>query len=173
MSPSEIVNHENKKITIRSACKTDVPLILSFIKELAAYEKMASDVVADVDTLEKSLFGNIPYTEVIIADLNDEPVGFALYFHNFSTFLGKRGLYLEDLFVRASARGHGIGKALLQELATIAYKRDCARMEWWVLNWNKPAIDFYQSLDAEPMDEWTVYRLTGDALIDMAKKDEL
>lgn len=141
-----------------------VPLVLQFIEELAEYEKMSDQVVANEEMLHDSLFGNPKSCEVIIGYYQDEPVGFALFFHNYSTFLARPGLYLEDLYVRPNMRGRGFGKSLLQYLALIANKRGCGRMEWAVLNWNKPAIDFYQSLGAKPMDEWTVYRLAGDAL---------
>lgn len=158
-----------QNIHIRPATERDTGLILQFIKALAAFEKLADQVVADEDTLRASLFGDNPGAEVILAELDGAPVGFALFFHNYSTFLGQRGLYLEDLFVLESARGQGVGKALLQHLAGIARTRQCGRMEWWVLNWNKPAIDFYKSLRAEAMDNWTVYRMEGAALKALAE----
>lgn len=155
---------------IREAKELDCPLILNFIKELATYEKLLHEVVADLPTLKKHLFGDNPLAKVIIAEYKDEPVGFALYFHNFSTFLGKPGIYLEDLFVRPAYRGKGFGKQLLSYLAKKAIQLDCGRLEWWVLNWNKPAINFYKSLGAEPMDEWTVNRVTGEALKKLAEE---
>lgn len=141
-----------------------VRLVRTFIEELAEYEKMSDQVVATEEMLYESLFGEHRDCEVIIGYFNDIPVGFALFFHNFSTFLGRPGLYLEDLYIRPNMRGRGFGKALLHYLATLANKRGCGRMEWAVLNWNKPAIEFYKSLGAIPMDEWTVYRLSGKSL---------
>ena len=155
------------QITIRYAQKSDIPQILLFIKELAAYEKMLDDVVATEDLLREWIFEK-KKAEVILAEENGEPVGFALFFHNFSTFLGRAGIYLEDLFVRPEYRGKGIGKALLRRLAQITVERGCGRLEWACLDWNKPSIDFYLSLDATPMDQWTVYRLTGETLRRMA-----
>jgi len=151
-------------LRIESATERDLSLILSFIKKLAEYEKLSHQVVATEDLLRDALFGARPVAEVIIAYWNDEPVGFALFFHNFSTFLGRRGIYLEDLFVDTPHRGKGIGKALLIHLAKIAKERNCGRFEWAVLDWNKPSIDFYKSLGAVPLDDWTSFRLTGDAL---------
>ena len=151
-------------LRIDSATERDLPLILSFIKKLAEYEKLSHVVVATEDLLRDALFGPRPVAEVIIANWNDEPVGFALFFHNFSTFLGRRGIYLEDLFVDPSHRGKGIGKALLIHLAKIAKERNCGRFEWAVLDWNKPSIDFYKGLGAVALDDWTLFRLTGDAL---------
>lgn len=159
-------------ISVRFAQETDTPLILEFIRKLAEYEKLLDDVVATEEGLRKSLFGARPYGECLLAfdglESESQAVGFALFFHNYSTFLGQPGLYLEDLFVDQSARGRGIGKRLLQELARIAIERDCERLEWWVLDWNTPSIDFYKSLGAEPMDDWTVYRLSGENLSDLA-----
>ena len=149
--------------SFRCAVREDTPLILSFIRGLAAYEQMTDQVVADAQLLERELFDEHG-AEVIFALENGREVGFALYFSNFSTFLGRRGLYLEDLFVLPEYRGRGYGKALLQPLARIACERGCGRMEWWCLDWNRPSIDFYLSLDAEPMSDWTVYRLSGDTL---------
>jgi GNAT superfamily N-acetyltransferase len=151
-------------LRIASATERDLPLILSFIKKLAEYEKLSDMVVATEDLLRDALFGPRPVAEVIIANWNDEPVGFALFFHNFSTFLGRRGIYLEDLFVDPPHRGKGVGKALLLHLAKIAKERNCGRFDWAVLDWNKPSIDFYKSLGAVPLDDWTLFRLTGDAL---------
>jgi len=153
---------------IRKAIREDVPLILKFIKELADYEKMLDQVVATEEIIEDSIF-NRNKAEVVFAVYDGEEVGFALYFNNFSTFLGKPGLYLEDLYVREQMRGKGIGKTLLAYLAKIAVEEDCGRFEWWCLDWNKPSIDFYLKLGAIPMDEWTVYRLCDDALIELSK----
>lgn len=155
---------------IEPARERDVPLILDLIKGLAVYEKLADQVVATEDGLRESLFGPKPAAEVVIAYAADEAVGFALFFHNFSTFLGRRGLYLEDLFVRPEWRGRGAGRALLTHLAKIAAERECGRFEWSVLDWNEPAITFYKSLGAEPMDEWTIFRVTGDALSALADR---
>lgn len=154
-------------IAFRSASEADVPLILDFIRKLAEYEKMTDDVVATEGLLREWLFQR-KMAEVIFLEVNGIEVGFALFFHNFSTFLGRAGLYLEDLFVLEEYRSQGYGKALLQELARIALERGCGRMEWWCLNWNQPSIDFYRSLGAQPMDEWTVFRLSGETLADVA-----
>ncbi|WP_308911940.1 GNAT family N-acetyltransferase [Pseudokordiimonas caeni] len=156
------------QIDIRLGSKADVPVILSFIKELAEYERLSHLVVATEETLGAALFGDRPQAEVVIAALDGKDVGFALFFHNFSTFLGKQGLYLEDLYVRPEARGAGAGKALLKHLAKIALERDCGRFEWSVLDWNEPSIQFYKSLGAKPMDEWTIFRLDGEALAALA-----
>ncbi len=161
------VSH-NVEFSIRPACIEDCGLILSFIRELADYEKLLHEVEADISSLENTLFGENPYAEVVIADYQDKAVGFALFFHNYSTFLGKPGLYLEDLYIRPTMRGRGFGKSLLAYLASLAVDRGCGRLEWWVLDWNKPAIDFYQSLGAQPMQDWTVNRITGKALTDLA-----
>ena len=150
-------------IAIRPAA-ADLPLIAQLIRDLAAYEKLAHEVRFDEAVLHSKLFGPRPYAEVVIGELNGAPQGFALFFHNFSTFEGKPGIYLEDLFVRPEARGSGLGKALLAHLATLAVERDCARLEWSVLDWNEPAIGFYKKLGARLMDEWTVMRLDGSAL---------
>ena len=155
------------EVTFRMADRGDTPRILWFIRQLAEYEHMADQVVADEATLERQLFDE-KGAEVVFALEGDREVGFALFFHNFSTFLGRRGLYLEDLYVLPECRGRGYGKALLRRLAAIAAERGCGRMEWWCLDWNRPSIDFYKSLGAEPMDEWTVYRLTGDTLKNLA-----
>ncbi|HEU4521918.1 MAG TPA: GNAT family N-acetyltransferase [Thermoanaerobaculia bacterium] len=157
--------------TIREAAPPDVPLILAFIKALAEYERMADQVVATEERVRSTLFGPRRYAEVLIGDEDGQPVAFALFFHNYSTFLGQPGLYLEDLFVKPEARGRGYGKLLLARLARIARERNCGRLEWWVLDWNQPAIDFYRRLGAEPMDEWTVFRVTGDALERLAGQD--
>mgnify|MGYP000102295945 FL=1 len=152
----------------RNAQREDTPLILGFIRGLAEYEKMLSDVVADEKTLEEWIFDK-QKAEVIFVLENGKEVGFALYFHNFSTFLGRAGIYLEDLFVKPEHRGKGYGKALLRKLAQTAVERGCGRLEWWCLNWNKPSIDFYLSLGAEPMTDWTVYRIAGDTLTELAE----
>lgn len=156
------------RLNLRPAARADVPVILAFIKELAEYEKLTHQVVADETKLAETLFGERPFAEVIIAEWDGTPAGFALYFHNYSTFLAKPGIYLEDLFVRPAFRDKGIGKALLVALARVAVERGCGRLEWSVLDWNEPAIGFYKSLGAVPMDEWTVYRVTGDALAELA-----
>jgi GNAT superfamily N-acetyltransferase len=155
-------------LELRPAAPADVPVILALIRELADYERLAADVVATEDLLREALFGPRVAAECVIAELAGQAVGFALFFHNFSTFLGRHGLYLEDLFVRPSARGLGVGKALLSHLARIAVERGCGRSEWSVLDWNTPAIGFYRSLGAEPLTEWTVFRLRGEALSRLA-----
>jgi GNAT superfamily N-acetyltransferase len=153
---------------IKPARIEDTSLILSFIKELAEYEKLLHEVVATEEILKETLFGDHPHAEVIIGYLNNKPISFALYFHNFSTFLGRPGIYLEDLFVKPEARGQGIGQKMLNYLAYLAKSRNCGRLEWWVLDWNETAIEFYKRLGAKPMDEWTVYRVTGKDLDDLA-----
>ena len=158
----------NSKLTFRNAERKDIPLILQFIKELAAYEKMLNEVVATNDLLEEWLFDK-QKAEVIFAVEDGIEVGFALFFHNFSTFLGRAGIYLEDLYVKPEYRGNGYGKAILKKLASIAIERGCGRLEWWCLDWNKPSIDFYLSLDAEQMTDWTVYRIAGDTLAQLAE----
>jgi len=155
-------------VTLRPATEADLPQILDFIEGLAEYEKLSHACVATVEGLRETLFGPRPYAEVILAELNNQPAGFALFFHNYSTFRARPGIYLEDLFVLPEYRGQGIGKALLKALGRIAVDRNCARLEWSVLDWNTPAIDFYKSLGAEPQDEWTIFRVTGDALIRLA-----
>ena len=156
------------ELTFRFAREADTPLILRFIRGLAEYEKMLDLVVADEALLADQLFRQ-KNAEVIFAVEDGVEVGFALFFHNFSTFLGRSGLYLEDLFVLAEHRGKGYGKAILKKLASIAVERGCGRMEWWCLDWNKPSIDFYLSLNAEPMSDWTVYRLAGETLHRLAE----
>ena len=151
-------------LRIRAAESGDTRLILELIRGLAAYEKLSHEVVATPELLEKWLFGERPVAEVLIAEWEGAPRGFALFFHNFSTFLGLPGFYLEDLFVQPEFRGRGIGKALLLRLARLAVERGYGRVEWSVLDWNEPAIQFYKSLGAKPMDEWTIFRLTGDSL---------
>ncbi|HHT9950819.1 TPA: N-acetyltransferase family protein [Legionella pneumophila] len=153
---------------IRFAILSDVPLILQFIKELAEYEQLLHEVVATEDILQETLFGPKSHAEVVIGYLEEKPVSFAVFFHNFSTFLGRPGIYLEDLYVRREARGQGIGKMMLTYLAALAKNRKCGRLEWWVLDWNETAINFYKSIGAKPMDEWTVYRVTGQALDNLA-----
>ena len=151
-------------VTVRAATAQDVPLVLAFIRELAIYERLERSVVATEADLTATLFGPRPYAEVVFACLDGREVGFALFFHNFSTFLGKPGIYLEDLYVRSEARGQGVGKCLLAWLAATALERGCGRLEWAVLDWNEPAIGFYKGLGAEALDEWTTFRLTGAAL---------
>jgi GNAT superfamily N-acetyltransferase len=154
--------------TVRPATAADVPQILTFICALADYERLLDQVVATEDGLREALFGPRPYAEVAIAEDAERPLGFALFFHTFSTFLGQPGIYLEDLFVVPDARGRGVGRALLKHLAALAIARRCGRVEWAVLNWNAPAIRFYESLGARPNGEWTVYRLTGEPLVTLA-----
>ena len=154
-------------LTFRNAERKDTALILQFIKELADYEKMLDEVVADEATLETWIFDK-QKAEVIFAVKDEQEVGFALFFHNFSTFLGRAGIYLEDLYVKPEYRGKGYGKAILKKLTSIAVERGCGRLEWWCLDWNKPSIDFYLSLGAEPMSDWTVYRIAGDTLKQLA-----
>ncbi|HXW74257.1 MAG TPA: GNAT family N-acetyltransferase [Steroidobacteraceae bacterium] len=151
-------------ITIRPATREDLPEVLSFIRELAAYERLADQVQATETDLAAALFGTRPYAEVVLACLADKPVGFALFFHNFSTVTGRPGIYLEDLFVRPAARGRGAGKELLCWLARTTLERGCARLDWAVLDWNTPSIGFYRSLGAVPLDEWTIMRVAGAAL---------
>jgi GNAT superfamily N-acetyltransferase len=151
-------------LSIRAATSGDISLIGQFIRDLAEYEKLAHAVRFDEAVLAQKLFGPRPYAEVLIGEIDNVAQGFALFFHNFSTFEGRPGIYLEDLFVTPEARGSGLGTALLAELARLAVERDCARLEWSVLDWNTPAIDFYKALGAVPMDEWTVYRVDGVAL---------
>jgi GNAT superfamily N-acetyltransferase len=152
------------RFEIRQATEADVPLILRFIRALAEYEKLSHKVVATEESLRRTLFGNPRFAEVILGYEGGEPVGFALFFHNYSTFLGRPGIYLEDLFVDPDRRGRGYGKALLAHLARLARDRDCGRLEWAVLDWNAPSIQFYKSLGAVPLDDWIIFRLTGEAL---------
>lgn len=148
--------------TIRAAKSSDVSLICQFIRELADFEKLSHDVTLTEESLAGHLFGEVPRAEVLLAFVGDAPAGFCLFFHNFSTFVGKPGIYIEDIFVKPEFRGRGIGKRFFKELAKLALGRDCGRIEWWVLDWNKDAIDFYTSLGAVAMDEWTVYRISQD-----------
>lgn len=156
------------EVCFRYAKRGDTALILSFIRKLAEYEKMQDEVVADEKTLEEWLFDR-QKAEVIFALEEGREVGFALFFHNFSTFLGRAGIYLEDLYVLQEHRGKGYGKALLKKLASIAVERGCGRLEWCCLDWNKPSIDFYLSLGAKPLSDWTIYRVTGDTLLNLAE----
>ncbi len=150
--------------TIRPANANDVPLILQLIRELAEFEHLSHEVIATGQNLREHLFGARPYAEVLIANLGDQPVGFALFFHNYSTFVGKPGIYLEDLYVREACRGSGVGTALLQAVRQLAVERGCGRFEWSVLNWNQRAIEFYEKMGAKRMSEWTICRLAGQAL---------
>ncbi len=162
---------DSPALILRSATAADVPHILAFIRELAEYEKLAHEAVADEVRLATQLFGEHPAAEVVIAEVDGQPAGFALFFHNFSTFLGQRGLYLEDLYVRPQYRGLGLGRRLMVHLAQVAVARGCGRFEWSVLDWNTPAIAFYHNLGASPLDEWTVQRVSGDALRALAARD--
>jgi GNAT superfamily N-acetyltransferase len=159
------------RLRIDPASERDIPLILNFIRSLAEYERLAHECVANESKLSETLFGTHRYAEVVIARYNDEPAGFALFFHNYSTFLAQPGLYLEDLFVYPEFRGKGIGRALMVYLARVAVERNCGRFEWWVLDWNEPAIAFYRKLGAVPMSDWTVFRLTGENLRRLAEED--
>src|SRR5450432_190536 len=157
------MNRTNESLSILRATPSDVPLILDLIRGIAEYEKLSHEVVAMEDSLREHLFGERPMAEVRIARVDEKPVSFALFFHNFSTFLGRPGIYLEDLFVKPEARGKGIGQKMLAYLAHLAKKRKCGRLEWWVLDWNETAINFYKKIGAKPMDEWTVFRVTDTA----------
>ena len=162
-------NPSESQAALRSAQVEDVPQILAFILELAEYERLAHIVTATEDLLRQSLFGPKPAAEAIIAAVDGVDVGWALFFTNFSTFNGLPGIYIEDLYVKPELRGRGIGKALLRRIATLAVERGCGRVEWAVLDWNEPSIQFYKSLEAKPLDEWTTYRLTGDSLKKLAE----
>jgi GNAT superfamily N-acetyltransferase len=155
-------------VTIQAARESDLPQILSFIRELAAYEKLEHEVQATEDDLRRTLFGERAYAETVIARHRGEAAGFALFFHNYSTILARPGIYLEDLFVRPEYRGRGIGKALLVHLARLALERGCGRVEWWVLDWNETAIAFYERIKAKPMDDWTVFRLDRRAIEELS-----
>ncbi|MBC1792520.1 GNAT family N-acetyltransferase [Listeria booriae] len=157
------------ELQFRFAAEGDVPLVLRFIKELAEYEGMLDQVVATEEALHEWLFEK-EKAEVLIGEYDGESVGFALFFHNFSTFLGRSGIYLEDLYVQPNVRGKGFGKAFLKRLAEIAVERGCGRLEWWCLDWNKPSIDFYLKMGAEAMEDWTVYRIAGETLVKLAEK---
>jgi len=157
-------------LTLHFAQEQDAELILELIRALAEFEKLSHEMVADADTLRRSLFGRQRVAEVLIAEYAGSPVGFALFFHNFSTFLGKPGIYIEDLFIQPEFRGKGIGREMLAFLARVAVERNCGRLEWAVLDWNTRAIDFYQQLGAQPLTEWTVYRLAGGALQDLSRR---
>jgi len=156
-------------VHIRTAARADIPLILELIRALAEYEKLADMCVATVEKLDASLFGQRPYAEAIIGEWDGAPAGFALYFHNYSTFLAQPGIYLEDLFVKPEFRGNGIGKALLIRLAQIAEERGCGRVEWSVLDWNEPSIGFYKKLGARALDDWTIFRVAGPDLAKLAR----
>ena len=156
--------------SIREAKREDVPLILEFIRQLADYEKLSHEAVVTEKMLSESLFGERSYAEVLLGYFNDKPVAFAVFFHSFSTFLGRPGLYLEDLFVLPEMRGKGFGGAMLRELARIAKERNCGRFEWSVLDWNEPSIRFYKNLGAVPMEDWTIFRVTGEALDRLANR---
>jgi GNAT superfamily N-acetyltransferase len=163
-----IVTPTRHAVSIRPAAESDLPLILHLIESLAEYEKLRHECVASEDKLRLTLFGDHPAAEVLIASVENEPMGFALFFHNYSTFLAQPGIFLEDLFVKPEARGKGVGHALLSSLAQLAVERNCGRLEWNVLDWNELAISFYKRIGAVPMDEWTTFRLTGSALNDLA-----
>ncbi len=163
-----IMDSINNRLIVREAREEDTSTILEFINQLASYEKLLHEVVATEDLLRESLFIQ-KHARVLLAEYDERPVGFALYFFNFSTFVGRPGLYLEDLFVYPEMRGHGIGKTLLSSLARIAIEKGCGRFEWSCLDWNEPSINFYKSLGAIPMQDWTIYRMTGEALINLAK----
>jgi len=159
---------DSRELEVRLATEKDVPQILVFIKALAEYERLSDQVVATEEGLRQSLFGQKAYAECVLARWNGTPAGFALFFHNFSTFLGRPGVYLEDLFVPPEMRGKGVGRALLRHLARVATDRNCGRLEWSVLDWNETAIGFYKSIGAEPLNEWTIFRLKGEALARLA-----
>ncbi|MFH1071156.1 MAG: GNAT family N-acetyltransferase [Candidatus Glassbacteria bacterium] len=160
---------EGSSLSIRRADSLDVPLILSFIKELAEYERLSPEVVATEEMLSENLFGKKRYAEVLIGYYQGEAAGFAIYFHNFSTFVSRPGIYLEDIYVRPEYRGKGLGKALLIYIARLAKERNCGRLEWSVLDWNEPAIRFYKNLGARAMEDWTVYRVSGEPLERLAE----
>lgn len=163
-----MIDTKNPDLKIKPAGEADVPLILSMIRGIAEYEKLLHEVVATEDVLRNSLFGKHKYAEVIIAYYKNEPAAFALFFHNFSTFIGRPGIYLEDLFVKPELRGKGIGEILLTYLGKLAIERNCGRIEWSVLDWNEPAIKFYEKLGARAMDEWTVFRVNGESMQKLA-----
>ncbi|HEX4646450.1 MAG TPA: GNAT family N-acetyltransferase [Verrucomicrobiae bacterium] len=160
----------NGKFSIRSATPEDVPVILGLVHELAAYEKLSHEVTATEELLRRNLFGERRHAEAILVWVEEECAGFALFFHNFSTFLGKPGLYLEDLYVRPEFRGRGYGRAMMIYLARLASERDCGRFEWAVLNWNEPSLEFYRSIGALPMSDWTIQRVVGKALEKLSRQ---
>lgn len=164
-----VVTTTAHEIDVRAAVEKDLPLILRLIESLAEYERLRHECVATEDALRSTLFGEHPSAEVLIASIDEVPLGFALFFHNYSTFLARPGIFLEDLFVKPEARGMGVGRALLSSLAQLAVTRNCGRLEWNVLDWNEPAIAFYKRVGAIPMKEWTTFRLVGDALERLAK----
>ena len=159
---------DNSDFKIRFAVKEDTAIILDFIKELAEYERMSNQVRANIEILKKNIFDD-KKAEVIICEFQNKPVGFALFFHNFSTFLGKPGIYLEDLYVQPHMRGKGIGKKILSFLAKLTIERDCGRLEWWCLDWNKSSIEFYLKIGAKPMNDWTVYRIDEERLYSLSQ----
>jgi GNAT superfamily N-acetyltransferase len=163
---------ENLAVTIRAAVEADVPLILAFIRKLAEYGDIADEVFATEDDIRSALFGQHPVAAVVIASVGDEPAGFAMFSYTFSSFLGRPGMFIEDLYVENAHRSRGIGKALLVHLANVAREHSCGRLEWAVLNWNERAMEFYQELGAEPMDEWTTFRLGGEALERLASEKQ-
>ena len=165
------VERAESPISIRQASIADVPLVLRFIRELADYERLGDQVVATEEGLAATLFGDTPRAEVVFATIDGAEAGFALFFHNYSTFLGRLGIYLEDLYVRPELRGRGVGRALLGHLARLAAERGCGRLEWSVLDWNEPALAFYRSIGAKPVEGWTVHRIAGDALERLALSD--
>ena len=164
-----MIETSNEKFKLRFAEEKDVGVVLDFIKELATYEEMLDKVVATKEGLYEALFVK-KAAEVIIGEYEGQPVGFMLFFHNFSTFLGRAGIYLEDLYIKPEVRGQGLGKIFLSYLAKLAKERDCGRLEWWCLDWNKPSIEFYKSLGAQAMEDWTVYRISGEDLENLASK---
>jgi GNAT superfamily N-acetyltransferase len=160
----------NTSILIRPATADDVPAIIGFIHELAAYEKLLHEVKINAAQLQQHLFGPNPKVYALMAEIDGSRVGYALYFYNFSTFLGRPGMFLEDLYIQPASRGRGLGKALLARLAQIAVAEDCGRLEWSVLDWNEPSIKFYKSMGAQPMDDWTTMRMTGESLTSLAAR---
>ncbi len=164
------IKTKNRNFTIKQATIDDVPQILSLIRELAEYEKLSHEVVATVDILEESLFGEWKVAEAVLGHYDGKPVSFALFFHNFSTFAGRPGIYIEDIYVKPEMRGKGIGSIMFAYIARLACERKCARLEWSVLNWNEPAIKFYKTIGSVPMDEWTVHRVTGAGLEQLAER---
>ena len=168
-APDHVSTMPNTDLVLRAATVADTPIILELVTALAEYERIADGLVATEERLRESLFGPSPEAEVVLAEVDGRSAGFAIFFHNYSTLLARKGIWLEDLFVRPEHRGRGIGRRLLEHLARLAVERGCGRLEWWVLDWNESAIRFYRSLGALPMDQWTVYRITGDALETLAR----